>query len=185
MTQTTSPPPDAEKRQKWMAFVQSLSPSIDPQAVRLMDELRMVSHTMYQIGESSLAVTGLSYAQYRILLGLYFAEKMEHRTELNPSEISERQGTSRNTISALIRSLEEEGLVERHLDHNDRRKFNICLTAAGRQKVSDHASRHMDVVGRCFKALTKAEQETMSQLLAKLSQHISAAKKSIMAQTTS
>lgn len=185
MTQTTPPAPDPDKRQKWMAFVQNLSPNIDPHAVRLMDELRMVSHTMYQIGESSLAVTGLSYAQYRILLGLYFAEKMENRGELNPSEISNRQGTSRNTISALIRSLEEEGLVERHLDREDRRKFNICLTAAGRQKVSENASRHMDVVAGCFEALTTAEQETMSQLLAKLSQHINAAQETIMAQAAS
>ena len=184
MTQTTNPTPDAEKRQKWMAFVQTLSPTIDPQAVRLMDELRMVSHTLYQIGESSLATTGLSYAQYRILLGLYFAQKMEHRSKMNPSEISERQGTSRNTISALIRSLEDEGLVERHLDHNDRRKFNISLTAAGQQKVSDHASRHMDVVGGCFGALSSAEQETFGQLLAKLSHHIHAAKEHLVAEST-
>ena len=182
MTQTTKSTQDPEKRKKWMAFVQTLCPTIDPQAVRLMDELRMVSHTLYLIGESSLAVAGLSYAQYRILLGLYFAEKMENRSKLNPSEISERQGTSRNTISALIRSLEDEGLVERHLDHTDRRKFNICLTAAGRQKVSDHASRHMDTVGGCFGALTSEEQDIMSQLLAKLSHHIHAAKANIMAE---
>ena len=152
MTQISA---DKTKRQNWMAFFQSLSPNIDPQSVRLMDELRMVSHTMYQIGESSLAVAGLSYAQYRILLGLYFAEKMENRSELNPSEISKR----RNTISALIRSLEDEGLVERHLDTIDRRKFNISLTQAGQQKVSDHASRHMDVMGSCFAALSSEEQE--------------------------
>ena len=179
MTQISA---DKTKRQNWMAFFQSLSPNIDPQSVRLMDELRMVSHTMYQIGESSLAVAGLSYAQYRILLGLYFAEKMENRSELNPSEISKRQGTSRNTISALIRSLEDEGLVERHLDTIDRRKFNISLTQAGQQKVSDHASRHMDVMGSCFAALSSEEQDILSQLLAKLSRHINAAKETIGAQ---
>ncbi|VAW30515.1 hypothetical protein MNBD_CHLOROFLEXI01-1092, partial [hydrothermal vent metagenome] len=102
---------------------------------------------------------------------------------LNPSEISERQGTSRNTISALIRSLEGQGFIERHLDHNDRRKFNICLTPAGRKKVSDHASRHVDVVGKCFSTLTSEEQNQLSQLLAKLSQQINAAKESIMADT--
>ncbi len=174
MAKSTTPIPNVEKRQKWMAFIQMLNPTIDPHAMRLMDELRMVSHILYQIGESSLAAAGLSYAQYRILLGLYFAEKMEGREELNPSEISERQGTSRNTISALIRSLEGQEFIERHLDHNDRRKFNICLTPAGRKKVSDHASRHVDVVGKCFSTLTTKEQEQLSQLLAKLSRQISA-----------
>ncbi|MCP4417879.1 MAG: MarR family transcriptional regulator [Chloroflexi bacterium] len=173
---TQSDTPNSEKRQKWMAFVQTISPTIDPHAVRLMDELRMVSRTLYQIGESSLTAAGLSYAQYRILLGLHFAQTMEDRSELNPSEISKRQGTSRNTISSLIRSLEDEGLVERHLDHNDRRKFNICLTPAGQQKVSDHASRHMDIVGTCFGSLSKEEQSKLGDLLAKLSKQISAAK---------
>lgn len=184
MTQSKNLTSHAEKRQKWMAFIQTLSPTIDPQAIRLMDELRMVSHTLYQIVEGSLANAGLSYAQYRILLGLHFAQTMEGRSELNPSEISKRQGTSRNTISALIRSLEDEGLVERHLDHSDRRKFNISLTTSGQKKVSDHASRHMDVVGKCFGSLTNEEQEKLGQLLAKLSQQINAAKESIMAETT-
>jgi DNA-binding MarR family transcriptional regulator len=174
MKKTNIPVPNAERRQKWMAFLQTLNPTIDPQAIRLMDEIRMVAHILYQIGEGSVADAGLSFAQYRILMGLYFAEKMEGRGELNPSEISERQGTSRNTISALIRSLEGQGFIERHLDHADRRKFNICLTPAGRKKVSDHASRHVDVVGKCFSTLTSKEQKQLSQLLAKLSRQISA-----------
>ncbi len=176
---TQSDDSNIEKRQKWVAFAQTLSPTIDPDAVRLMDELRMVSHTLYQIGENSLASAGLSYAQYRILLSLHFAQTMEDRSELNPSEISKRQGTSRNTISALIRSLEDKGLVERHLDHSDRRKFNICLTPAGQKKVSDHTSRHMDVVGKCFGSLSKEEQSKLGDLLAKLSMQITIAKENM------
>lgn len=168
-----------QKREKWVNFIQSLNPDIDPRAIRLMDEMRRVSHNLYQIGESSLAASGLSYAQYRILMGLFFCERIEGRDELNPSEISERQGTSRNTISALIRNLEEEGLIERHLDKEDRRRFNIRLTEAGRALVSEHASRHMCIVASCFSTLTGDEQEALIQILNKLSENIHAARQQL------
>lgn len=168
MSQKDMPPYEHLKREQWIAFVQTLNPEIDPRAIRLMDQMRMVSHALYQIGESSLEATGLSYAQYRILMSLFFCEQVSGRGQLNPSEISERQGTSRNTVSALIRNLEEAGLVERHLDKEDRRKFNIRLTEAGRALVRENASRHMHIIGNCFGVLEAEEQKQLSQLLAKL-----------------
>lgn len=108
-------PFDQQKREKWLAFVQGLNAEIDP-SVRLMDKLRMVSHALHQIGEGSLADADLSYARFRLLMRLLFCEEFEGRTELNPSEISEKKGVSRNTVSSLIRDLEAEGLIERHLD---------------------------------------------------------------------
>ncbi len=164
--------PDPEKRQKWLEFAQGLNPDVPPQAHRLMDEMRMVSHVLYQIGESSLEQAGLSFAQYRILMGLLFSERMDGRSELNPSEISERQGTSRNTISSLIRNLEDQGYIERHLDKKDRRKFNICLTENGRSLVLQHAHNHMHVIGNCFTTLSSDEQTTLSQLLVKLGHNL-------------
>ncbi|MCA9949097.1 MAG: MarR family transcriptional regulator, partial [Anaerolineales bacterium] len=104
---------DKEKRQKWMQFMQEFNPQIDPQTIRLMDELGYVSRAIYHMGGQSVEEAGLSFAQYRVLMHLFFAEQMGERAELNPSEISDRQGVSRNTMSSFIRNLEEEGLVER------------------------------------------------------------------------
>jgi DNA-binding MarR family transcriptional regulator len=160
---------DEEKRQKWIAFVNELNPDVDPGALRLMDQMRMVSHLLYQIAEISVAATGLSYAKMRLLLSLLLATEIEGREEgLNPSEISERQGTSRNTISSLIRDLEDEGLIERTLDPEDRRRFNIELTPAGRELVRAHVSNHLRTVAHCFAVLTPEEQETLRRLLVRL-----------------
>ena len=159
---------DDEKRKRWVTFMQTLDPAIDPQAIRLMDEFRSASKMIYHVGESSVDTVGLSFAQYRILMHLLFAEQIGDRQDLNPSEISERQGTSRNTVSALIRNLEEEGLVERSLDPDDRRKFNIRLTENGRSLVTDHARQHFQTIGQCFTTLSPDEQTTLSQLLNKL-----------------
>ena len=158
----------AERGEKFRAFAASLCAGGDPRAARLMDEMRRVSHHLYQLGEASLASAGLSYAQYRILMVLLFHEWLGDEQGLNPSTISAEQGTSRNTISALIRSLEEAGLIERHLDAEDRRRFNIRLTEAGRIQVSEHANRHICTIADIFAALTPEEMATLSTLLQKL-----------------
>jgi DNA-binding MarR family transcriptional regulator len=104
---------------------------------------------------------------------LLFAEQMGERGELNPSEISNRHGVSRNTMSSLIRNLEDAGLVERELDPDDRRRFNISLTENGRSLVTDYARHHLANVGSCFSVLSPEEQETLSQLLRKVRTHLS------------
>ncbi|WP_374687334.1 MarR family winged helix-turn-helix transcriptional regulator [Promineifilum sp.] len=158
--------PNSELRQKLFDFTESLGG--DPQAMRLMDEVRTVAHQLYQLNEASLEAAGLSYAQFRILMSLLFSEWQGSEAGLNPSEISDQQGTSRNTISALIRSLEESGLIERRLDQQDRRRFHIRLTEAGRHKLRNHAQQHVKTTDDIFAALSAEEMETLSNLLRKL-----------------
>ena len=160
--------PIDERRLQWMSLIQTLHPEVDPSSIRLMDEIRQTAHSLRIIGKSSLATAGLSYAKYRLLMSLMVSEEIDGRAELNPSEISERQGTSRNTISALIRDLEADGLIERHLDHQDRRKFKIRLTDAGRDKVRRHAGEHFIAIANCIGVLDHEEKETLSLLMAKL-----------------
>lgn len=160
---------DSQQEQAWKQFISDLSPRTTPETFRLMGLLRHVSHSLYQASEHSLHEAGLSYAQYRLLMGLLFCESAENRPSLNPSEISRMQGTSRNTISALIRSLEEDGLIERALDPHDRRKFNIQLTEAGRHHVRSHAHRHIDMVNDAFSTFDQQEIDQLTFLLDKLS----------------
>ncbi len=166
---------DEKRREKWLQFILSLNPNINPKAVQLMDEMWRVSHTLHQIRENSVTDAGISYAKYRILMNLMFCAEVEDRDRLNPSEISRRQGTSRNTISALIRDLEDDGLIERHLDRDDRRKFNIQLTEDGRARVHDHMRQHFQAVATCFNALTDEEQDTLSYLVHKVNESVRAA----------
>ncbi len=161
---------DPKYHEKWIDLLQSLNPDIDPDSFRLMNEMRMTSRAMYHIGKSSVTASGLTYAQYGVLMHLFFAERVGERDELNPSEISERHGTSRNTVSSLIRSLEEQELVERSLDKQDRRKFNIRLTSDGRTLVETHIRQHFQIIGQCFTAFSADEKESLSRLLGKLRQ---------------
>ncbi|MBP8949622.1 MAG: winged helix-turn-helix transcriptional regulator [Candidatus Promineofilum sp.] len=161
---------DTQRAEQLKAFASSLYSKGDPRATRLMDQLRQVSHQMYRLGEASLNEAGFSYAQYRVLMSLLFNEWLGHTEGMNPSEISAQQGTGRNTVSALIRTLEDDGLIERRLDENDRRRFNIALTDAGRQRVRQHANSHMQFVDHIFTAFSDEELETLGALLQKLNQ---------------
>ena len=163
-----------DKRQKWLQFMQGFNSQIDPKTIRLMDELGFVTRSIYHVGEQSVDAASLSYAQYRVLMHLFFAEQMGDRAELNPSEISDRQGVSRNTMSSFIRKLEEEGLVERRLDPSDRRRFNISLTDAGRSVVREHTHHHLETIDRFFSALSSTEQDELLTLLHKLSEQVAA-----------
>jgi DNA-binding MarR family transcriptional regulator len=177
-----SSPEQAQLRRQ---FIQSISPDIDPEIMQLMEGVRQVAHALAQIGETSLEASGLSYAQYRVLLSLSMSEAIQGRDELNPSEISEIQGTSRNTISALIRSLEENGLVERRLDQQDRRRFNISLTEAGQDLLKQHARQHFEMIGNCFTSLDETERDNLRLIMLKLDQHIQVERDRILRKSSS
>lgn len=174
MSKKSPPAFDPQKRERWVAFIEELSPDTDPETMQLVSLMHRVAHRLRQVGENSLEAAGLSFAQYRLLMSLLFAEQSEGCNQLNPSEISERQGISRNTASALIRGLEENGLIERHLDKIDRRKFNISLTESGRELVRLHARDHFHTIHACFKTLDAAEQTAMAGLLEKLNESLTA-----------
>jgi DNA-binding MarR family transcriptional regulator len=163
-----------ESREKWMRLMQSFYPEINSNAIRLMDQLGFVSRSIYHMGGQSVDGAGLSFPQYRVLMHLYFAEEMGEHGELNPSEISHRQGVSRNTMSSFIRSLEEEGLVERRLDPNDRRRFNISLTDRGREVIRQHTHDHLVMIDHFFSALSTDEQAILLNLLRKIGSQVAA-----------
>jgi len=149
-------------------------PQIDPEALRLMDELGYVFRSIHRMNEQSIEEAGLSFAQYQVLMHLFFAEQVGDKEELNPSEMSDRQGVSRNTMSAFIRNLEEKELIERCLDPHDRRRFNISLTESGRELVRQYTRDHLESVSHCFSALTFEEKSALSVLLQKLGTHVRA-----------
>lgn len=163
---------DKEREQRWISFVQSIEPTISPQTVRLMGDWQRIGRGFHHLNSQSLSESGLSEAQYLVLIGLYIHEQVEDRSTLNPSEISKWRGTSRNAISSLIRGLEADGLIERRLNSDDKRKFDICLTAHGRSLVSQYAHKQFRTIGLCFNGLTPDEQKTFSELLKKIEQNI-------------
>jgi DNA-binding MarR family transcriptional regulator len=109
-----------------------------------------------------------------LLLDLFRDEKYGAGEGLQPSDLSELQGTCRNTVSALIASLEKDGLISRELHRTDRRKFVIRLTPQGHRVVKPKLASQLVFVTDCFRAFSPSERQNLLHLLTRLNQSLSA-----------
>jgi DNA-binding MarR family transcriptional regulator len=87
---------------------------------------------------------------------------------LQPSELSAALGVSRNTVSALLNGLEEQGLIERHLHPTDRRQFLVRITPAGCDLVRTRAPQFAAFIASLLDDLSPDERHTLFVLLDKL-----------------
>ncbi len=114
---------------------------------------------------------GLSGPRWRILLHLYMAEKAG-QPGVSPTEMAQARNVSKNTISTLLRSLEEQGLVTRAISPHDRRSFVIQLTERGRALVLERSPQHLSLLNMLASDLTSEERTELIRLLSKLYQSI-------------
>ena len=80
-----------------------------------------------------LALEGeeLSVFEAMMLAAIFF----EKRGEIKPSELAEAFQTTRGNVSHCISSLEAKGLVERRIDPEDARAFQLMLKPQGRRRA--------------------------------------------------
>jgi MarR family transcriptional regulator, lower aerobic nicotinate degradation pathway regulator len=87
---------------------------------------------------------------------------------VSQQELGRMLGVDPSTMVARMDVLEEAGLVERRRSAEDRRAYEIVLTAAGRRvlkALSADAQKHAE---RFFRALSPKEREQLNALLLKL-----------------
>lgn len=135
-----------------------------------VDVLRMISMlaNVYDvIVQAHLRQENLSAPRWRLLLHLYAAE-LRGEAAVSPTQLSRFQNVTKNTISSLLRSLEEDGLIERELDRHDRRQFHIRLSNAGRELIRSSTPGHITYLNHLVSDLTPAEIDQLCALLEKL-----------------
>lgn len=135
--------------------------------VEVMRMIRVLANAYDVIVQAHMREENLSAPRWRLLLHLYAAE-MGGETVVSPTQLSRFQNVTKNTISSLLRSLEEDGLIERALDRNDRRQFNICLSSAGRELIRTSAPGHITYLNELTSDLTLDEIGQLQALLDKL-----------------
>jgi DNA-binding MarR family transcriptional regulator len=140
----------------------------DMEVLDLFHHLKAVSHLMSHLMGEYRKDGELSQARMRLLIRLVIDNKLGIDTGLQPSELSKSLGVSRNTISALLNGLEEQGLIERHLNPTDRRQFLIRITPAGDELVHTRAPQFAAFVASFLDNLSLDERRTLFALLDKL-----------------
>lgn len=70
---------------------------------------------------------GITYPQYLVFMVLW-----EHESGLTVNEISKKLILNTNTVTPLLKRMEQEGFVERRRSQDDERKVEISLTQSGK-----------------------------------------------------
>jgi DNA-binding MarR family transcriptional regulator len=82
-----------------------------------------------------------------------------------PSELAEKAGVSRATMSGLINGLLRDGLVARKDDSQDRRSYSIILTAAGQNKLDEVMPDYYPRIKKIMGAVPEQQREDLLKQL--------------------
>jgi DNA-binding MarR family transcriptional regulator len=164
-------PRDGEGRKWFLEFIRRVSPSADPTSVMLFGQIARANHLLEHAAEKNLGGQ-LTWAKFRLLMNLGRGEHHGAAAGMQPSELSDAQGVSRNTVSALIASLEGDGLITRELHSTDRRRFVIRLTPEGRKVLKTKLDGQFRFVTHCFDSFSATERQALLDLLVRLNQDL-------------
>ncbi|NPV08675.1 MAG: MarR family transcriptional regulator [Anaerolineae bacterium] len=156
------------------ALAQELSGGADTAGMELARRVRRAAHLYETIASQDLRDSDMSGPRFGLLIRLYAEEKRSPGHGISPTHLSQCQRVSKNTISSMLRGLEEQGLIERTLDPDDRRVFRIRLSDAGRELVRTVSPQHFERMNQLASGLTEAEREQLASLLDKLIRSLSA-----------
>jgi DNA-binding MarR family transcriptional regulator len=125
--------------------------------------LRVAKRILGSFAEQ-FALHGLSPGRYALLMALYVADR-----PLAPSEIADRLGVTRATVTGLIAGLVRDGLVDcAPADSDDRRRKATALSASGRNLLGDVAQDVFIQMAALTAMLTGEERSLLLGLLSKI-----------------
>jgi DNA-binding MarR family transcriptional regulator len=84
------------------------------------------------------------------------------------SALRNELGVSATSITALVDTLEKDGMVKRRAHKTDRRTTMVEITAKAEKKLTDNCSHFKDQVSEIFSGLSAAEQKQLLALLEKM-----------------
>lgn len=120
--------------------------------------------------DALLARHGLLQGRWWVLILLMREDSLTS----TPSDLAEKAGVSRATMTGLIDGLEREGLVQRLDDAFDRRKYSIRLTPSGQQKLDDVMPDYYRKVRTLMQVLDVTQREQLVSHLKQLTANIQA-----------
>jgi DNA-binding MarR family transcriptional regulator len=138
-------------------------PEVDPAAMRLVLTLhRVTSALVYDLEASVHRPRGWTWPGFRVLFVLWLAGPAEAK------RVAELSGMSRAAVSALVNTLQRDGLVERRQADHDRRAVRLTLTSAGHDAITEAFRAHNQREQAWAGLLTATERATLVKLLEKL-----------------
>ena len=130
--------------------------------LRLVELLWSFTPAFQRWSESLMTEKGLSPQRLRILGSIH------DRGPRIMSELKEELGVTATNITALVDSLEKDGLVMRQAHPSDRRATVIELTNKAKSEMSLGCTEYKDRVAELFSELNDSECKEFTKTLEKL-----------------
>ena len=90
--------------------------------------------------------------------------RLDRHGPLSLGELAEHEGLAKSTITRLVRSVEEAGLVLRRPHPDDGRASELALTDAGRQLVAESRARASAFMRDRVAALSVEDQDLICRV---------------------
>jgi DNA-binding MarR family transcriptional regulator len=137
-------------------------PWMDPLHEQVVARLRLLTKHLARSREAAFADDDLGRASFKVLLAL---RRLGSPYTAQPSELAAQLGLSRGALSARLSPLEEDGLIRRTTDPDDRRKVHVTLTRAGKRAFDRHGQHEGREEAALLDTLSVADQRRLSDLL--------------------
>lgn len=148
-------------------------PEIDITATEAMLLFLRTSSNIFRVSTQRYEQYGISSGKFALLILLYRYQD----TGLLATELAERAGITKATVTGLIERMERDGLVSRQDHPSDRRMSIIHLTDEGTSLMNDLLPIHFTSTSRIMSHLSEAEREVLLGLMQKIQLGISEAEK--------
>lgn len=119
---------------------------------------------MHRLDRVPWAVTGMPRGAFMTLCALDKQEG-EQEAEMTVSQLANMRCISKAAVSQILRTLENDGFVERHPRAGDRRVVCVGLTPAGKAVVSKAKTAFEDMMSRVLQAMGEEDAHQLGCLL--------------------
>jgi DNA-binding MarR family transcriptional regulator len=135
--------------------------NVEPDACEAFLVLLRVASDVLAAGESWMARQGLSQGRFTVLMLL----NRDPERGLSPSDLAERSGVTRATMTGLLDGLERDELIKREPHSGDRRMLVVTLTDKGRGHVDTMLPDYFRRISELMKDMSHEDRVTLSRLL--------------------
>jgi DNA-binding MarR family transcriptional regulator len=147
---------------KFLEQIREDMPELDLEVEGIVDRVTGLSRRFHRLLDDTVAEFGLTSGEWKVLGAL-------HRSgSRSPSRLAELFELSSGAMTNRLDRLEEQELIKRLPDPDDRRGVRIELTAAGRRRYKETVHSQAQKEALVAGALTVREQKQLNALLRKL-----------------
>jgi MarR family transcriptional repressor of emrRAB len=143
-------------------------PEIDPGAVEAFLWLLRTATDTLSAFECFLKHFGMSQGKFTVMMLL----NRNPEQGVNPSELAERAGVTRATMTGLLEGLEREKMISRNNDRNDRRRAVVKLTSSARAFMDALLPDYYTRIHDLMIDLTESDKRQFTKLLNKIGNRI-------------